>query len=115
MMTQNSPLLSYGVVLLSVILALAVSLLFSFFTQPTPLALFYMAVIVSAWYGGLKPGLVATALSTLAINYFLPPYNSLSIVNPGNLLRLGVFVMVALLIGTGLLREDRSKTSLSQE
>ncbi|MDX2240358.1 MAG: PAS domain S-box protein [Leptolyngbyaceae cyanobacterium bins.302] len=98
MIVRNSPLLSYGVALLSVAVALAVSLLLSSFIHPTPLALFYMAVMVSAWYGGMKPGLVTTVLSTLAINYFLPPYNSLSIINPGNLLRLGVFVSVALLI-----------------
>ncbi|MBD3886989.1 PAS domain S-box protein [Phormidium tenue FACHB-886] len=98
MMAGNSPLLSYGVALLSVALALAVSLLLSSFIQPTPLALFYMAVMLSAWYGGLKPGLVATVLSTLAINYFIPPYNSLSIANPGNLVRLGASVIIALLI-----------------
>jgi K+-sensing histidine kinase KdpD len=34
------------------------------------LPLFYAAVTVSAWYGGMKPGLLATILSTLVINYF---------------------------------------------
>jgi PAS domain S-box-containing protein len=71
-----------------------------------------MAVIVSAWYGGLKPGLVATVLSTLAINYFISPYNALGIVNPGNLLRLGVFVIVALLI-SGL--DQARRVALRQE
>ncbi|MBD1995923.1 PAS domain S-box protein [Leptolyngbya sp. FACHB-541] len=112
MMTTNSPLLSYGVAWLSVALASAVSLLLGSLTQPTPLALFYMAVIVSAWYGGLKPGLVATVLSTLAINYFISPYNALGIVNPGNLLRLGVFVIIALLI-SGL--DQARQAALRQE
>lgn len=111
-MTRNSPLLSYGVALLNVALALAVSLLLGSLTQPTPLALFYVAVMVSAWYGGLKPGLVATVLSTLVISYFIPPYNSLSIINPGNLLRLGVFVIAALLI-SGL--NQARRTALRRE
>jgi PAS domain S-box-containing protein len=35
-----------------------------------PLYLFLFAVIAAAWYGGLKPGLLATALCTLAGMYF---------------------------------------------
>jgi PAS domain S-box-containing protein len=111
-MTRNSPLLSYGVALLNVALALAVSLLLGSLTQPTPLALFYVAVMVSAWYGGLRPGLVATLLSTLVISYFIPPYNSLSIIHLGNVLRLGVFVLAALLI-SGL--NQARRTALRQE
>jgi PAS domain S-box-containing protein len=100
MMTRNrnSPLLSYGLALLNVALTSVVSLWLGSWIKPTPLALFYVAVMVSAWYGGLKPGLVATVLSALAINYFIPPYNALGIVDPGDLLRLGVFVIIALLI-----------------
>ena len=111
-MTRNSPLLSYGVALLNVALALAVSLLLSSLIQPTPLALFYVAVMVSAWYGGLRPGLVATLLSTLVISYFIPPYNLLSIIHVGNVLRLGVFVLAALLI-SGL--NQARRTALRQE
>jgi signal transduction histidine kinase len=35
------------------------------------LFIFAAAVVVSAWFGGLRPGLFATLLSVLAINYFL--------------------------------------------
>ena len=97
-MTRNLPLLSYSVALLSVALAFVCSLLLGSFTQPTPLALFYVAVMISAWYGGLAPGLVTTVLSTLVINYLISPYNALSLLNPGNLLRLSVFIVAALLI-----------------
>nr|WP_194054362.1 PAS domain S-box protein [Nodosilinea sp. LEGE 06152] len=97
-MTRNSPLLSYGLVLLNVTLTSVISLWLGSWIKPTPLALFYVAVMVSAWYGGLKPGLVATVLSALAINYFIPPYNALGIVDSGDLLHLGVFVIIALLI-----------------
>ncbi|MBD1808744.1 PAS domain-containing protein [Microcoleus sp. FACHB-SPT15] len=63
--------------------------------KPTPTPLFFAAVMISASWGGLGSGLFATALSTLAINYFaLPPYNALN-VHVDDLLRLSVFGLVA--------------------
>lgn len=61
-------------------------------------ALFFGAVMFSAWYGGLGPGLVATLLSTLGIAYFLmPPYYTLRI-SIEDVTRLALFVLVALVI-----------------
>ena len=68
----RSPVRRYGVAVASVALALLLSL-----WAPTPLlekhhsALFFIAVIVSTLYGGLGPGLVAIALATGGIEYFL--------------------------------------------
>lgn len=94
-------LLHYGVALLSVALAVGTNLLLSSYLAPTLTPPFFAAVMVSTWYGGLGPGLLATALSTLAINYFLvEPLYSLNIPNLGTLARLGVFVMAAILINS---------------
>ncbi|MBW4621154.1 MAG: PAS domain S-box protein [Cyanosarcina radialis HA8281-LM2] len=106
--TGSDRLLAYGVALLAVALAIGISLWLSPAIEPTPTSLFFIAVTVSAWYGGLRPGLVATILSTLAINYyFIDPYYSLKIAEPGSLLRLGTFVVAAVLIG-GLNESHRS-------
>jgi two-component system CheB/CheR fusion protein len=44
---------------------------------------FVIAVTLSAWYGGLKPGLLATLLgSVFAIYFFVPPHYSLNIADP---------------------------------
>lgn len=84
----------YGTALLSVALALGTNLLFHAYLEPTPTSLFFVAVMVSAWYGGLGPGLLATLLSTLAINYFyVEPTYSFSINNWSYVVRSGVFVM----------------------
>jgi PAS domain S-box-containing protein len=94
-------LLHYGVALLSVALALGGNLLFSPYLDPTPTPLFFAAVMLSAWYGGLGPGLLATALSTLAIHYFLvEPVYSFSISNLATLAGLSVFIMTAILINS---------------
>jgi signal transduction histidine kinase/CheY-like chemotaxis protein len=66
--------LRYGAAVLSVIVAAAVTfaLLRPVFSR-NPFPLFYAAVIVAAWYGGIGAGLVATGLSVWAIDYlFLP-------------------------------------------
>ncbi len=97
--TTSAQLLPYGVALLSTTLALGISLPLEPWIKPTPISPFFAALMVSAWYGGLGPGLVATVLSTLAINYcFVPPYYAWKFTEPGNIIRLSVFVMAALLI-----------------
>jgi signal transduction histidine kinase len=67
----NLNLKRYGLALGSVLAAFAVR----FILEPTlgpvaPLVLFTFAVTVSAWYGGLGPGLVATLASGILGDYF---------------------------------------------
>lgn len=97
----RTEVLKYGVALLSVALALGFNLLCSPYLDSTRTPLFFAAVMVSSWYGGLTSGLLATALSVLAIDYFLvEPIHSLSSPNLANLARLSVFVMAAILINS---------------
>src|SRR5215208_5249956 len=70
-------LLRYGIAVASVTLVLGLRLLLdSLFLQDTLLLLIFGAtslsasVMVSAWYGGLGPGLLATALAAGIIDYF---------------------------------------------
>ena len=99
--TWTTQLLQYGVAIVSVALAVASNFFFSPYLAPTLTPPFFAAVMISAWYGGLGPGLLATLLSTLAINYFLvEPIYSLNIPSIGTLARLSVFVMAALLINS---------------
>jgi PAS domain S-box-containing protein len=92
-------LLHYGVASLSVALALRTTLLLNPYLTPMPAALFFAAVMVSAWYGGLGPGLLATVLSSLAVNYFFfEPLHSLNITNLNLIVPLIVFILTAGLI-----------------
>jgi signal transduction histidine kinase/CheY-like chemotaxis protein len=57
--------------------------------------LFFAAVVVASWSGGLRPGLLATALSALVVEaVFFPPLYGL---DAGSLVRVFAFVVVALL------------------
>src|SRR5918994_6566518 len=72
--------LRYGVAVLAARAALGIKLLLDPLTvQDTPFLLVFGAIIVSAWYGGLGPGLIATGLSVLATDFFfLYPRGSFS-------------------------------------
>ncbi|RUT00868.1 hypothetical protein DSM106972_072770 [Dulcicalothrix desertica PCC 7102] len=60
--------------------------------------LFFAAVMVSSWYGGFKPGLLATILSTFVCAYFYLPLISTLAVHNNALVGLVQFVLVSLLI-----------------
>jgi PAS domain S-box-containing protein len=67
----RSPLLRYGLAVLSVFLALGGSLLlerFQFRNVADPLFLF--AIAIAAWYAGIGPAILAVVLSGLADTYF---------------------------------------------
>jgi PAS domain S-box-containing protein len=55
------------------------------------------AVLVSAWYGGLIAGLVATLVSLIGVNLLLvPPVHAFGAVATGDTIRLAFFVLIAL-------------------
>src|SRR5258706_3029927 len=60
---------------LSVAGAVILSRVLDYYWQSTPFtSLFICAVMISAWFGGFGPGLLAVTLSLLAFDYyFLPP------------------------------------------
>src|SRR6266478_5373922 len=65
----RAPVLRYGVAVLSIILALIPALLLSDVVE-SRLVVFAVAVMVSAWYGGWRPGLVATSFALTVSAYF---------------------------------------------
>src|ERR671921_2449005 len=79
-MKHTSPLLRYGVAVLAVGMAFLVKLLLDpLIVQETPFLLIFGAIMISAWYGGLGPGLLATVAAGLSTDYFfLQPASSFS-------------------------------------
>ncbi len=107
---QKRRLLHYSVAVLSVALALGLTLLLlAPWLYPTVTPLFFVAVMVSAWVGGWEAGLLAALLSTLAVSYFfIQPLYSWQVVNVGSIVRLGMFAIAAGLIHG--LNQSRHKT-----
>ena len=100
--TARSLLLRYGLSVLSSGLALWLTLLLSNpSTEPKTFLLFLAAVMLSSWYGGLGPGLLATFIAALTgAYYFLPPSFTRIAYDLRSSIRLSEFVIVALLISS---------------
>jgi PAS domain S-box-containing protein len=91
----------YVVVIITVTSSLLLTLLLQPYLKLTIFSMFFAAVAVSAWYGGIIPGFLATALSCLAIGYFfLEPMHSPLVYGVENILQLSVFVLVTTLISS---------------
>jgi len=70
----------YGIALFLVALAFVTTLLVQRFFPYPFLFLFFAAVMASAWFGEIGPGLFAVVISTLAVDYFfVPPLYSFAI------------------------------------
>jgi PAS domain S-box-containing protein len=84
----------YGVAILAPAIALLIKLLLnSLIEYESPFLLFFAATVVSARYGGIKAGVLASVLATLASNYFFfSPKYSLDHNFEQNL-QLGIFLL----------------------
>lgn len=74
------------------LVALALQWIFWSAIQPYVWFLFYPAVFLSSWVGGLRGGLAATLLSTLLVWYvFIPPPFSFALERPISALSMALF------------------------
>jgi PAS domain S-box-containing protein len=75
----DRPIAGSGLAIVAVAAAFATTYLTWPMLRPTPWAFFFPAVMASAWLGGLRPALLATALSAALGNiFFIEPYGVLA-------------------------------------
>ncbi|BAZ68635.1 multi-sensor hybrid histidine kinase [Fischerella sp. NIES-4106] len=106
----------YCVPILTVLLALLLTQLLQLLHKLSAYPLFFAAVMISSWYGGLELGLLATLLSALACAYFfLIPVYSLSVIG-FNIVGLAQFVLVSLLISilNQMLRSAQRQANINE-
>jgi len=80
--------------------------------------LYLLLVVLVAAVSGVRPALVAAALSFLAWNFFfLPPYGTFHVADPKDWLSLLVFLAVGVLMGwqTGRLREREAQARAREQ
>jgi PAS domain S-box-containing protein len=113
---SSSVYLRYGVAVVAVGLVLLLKLVLNpLIVQQSPFLLISGAVIVAAWFGGLGPGILATALGALAADYFfLEPVGSFALLGVG-FLPFTLFVLQGLLISflVEALRSARERAETS--
>ena len=105
----------YGAAVTAVFLALLLTQACPPVRSESPTALFFAAVMISSWYAGLGPGLLATALSVGLIDYLIMPPAFSIILRPGDVVRITVFVLVALLISSLNLARRRLEADLRRK
>lgn len=108
MYNRYSPFLRYGFALLATAAALVLTLLLEPLRGRTPFPFFFAAVTLTSWYGGLGPGLLATGLSAFITNHFFFSNTDLFTIGLENIVRVGAFVLVAILISS---MQDISRAS----
>lgn len=99
MISRRFPrLVAYSIAILLVPLAIALTFLHIHWLGQPGFAFFYLAVCLSTWYGGHRPGLVTVGLSLLAANYFLIPHSDSWIPSVRDAFRLAIYLAVMMLI-----------------
>jgi PAS domain S-box-containing protein len=117
----RAPILRYGVAVLSTTLALIAVLLLPNVAE-SRFAVFAVAVMISAWYGGWKPGLVATSFALTVSAYFSFSGEQTPEQFRSTMVRLTLFIVLSILIcwfnaalrsaQEGLRRSERNFRSL---
>lgn len=111
----RSARLSYGVAILSSAVAIGVRMLLTpFINAQFPFTTIYFAVIVTAWFGGLYPALLASLLGYLGISYFLISSNHSGALNGFyDFIGTGVYFFISL--STALFSEAQHKAQARAE
>ena len=96
---RRSPLLRWGFALVLAAAAIAIRVALGPSFRLTFL-MFFPAIAAAAWFGGLGPGLLVTALSTATALYYFAPEGTFAIAHAGDALALIVFASIGTMITT---------------
>ncbi len=102
----------YALSVLLVALSTSVTLLLRDYTFRTPL--FLPAILLSTWFGGTGPGVLAVLLSTLSINFFLLEPRFAFAFSFRDFVHLVVFLFTALLISSWSAGRRRAEGALKR-
>lgn len=102
----------YGFAVVTVAVALVITRSLQTYTDITPL--FYAAIVLTAWFGGMGPGLLAVVLAEFSIDYyFVEPLYTLGL-GPKSFSFLVVFGFLAVLTSWMSSRRRRAEEGLRQ-
>jgi len=109
---RAGPLIRYTVAVISVALTLMLTDGLRETFQGTPNSLFFCAIILSGWYGGLGPGIFASILSALAIKLFISPPPFVQTFPLGDTPRFAIFLVAGVFISWVCERQRQDESAL---
>ena len=108
------PLLRYTIAIAGVAVALGLASLIPSSADPSHFSLFFIAIMLVSWYGGLGAGSLATILSAISLDFFfISPQHSIHL-DWRALLRLGVFITIAVVTSYLTTARKRAEQALRQ-
>ena len=113
---EYGPLVRYLSPLALVVVAALLTMMFESQLQRTIYLLFWPAVIISAWFGGIGPSFFASLMSVTMVDYlFVTPRFSLTLQDPNDLFTFVVFIFTGLVVSTltGRLRLERTRAAIA--
>ena len=99
--TERSLLRRYGVAVIAITFATVVGmLLHPAIGEALPITLYFAAIMVAAWYGGLGPSLLALFSGAILTSYlFAEPHGSLLVHSVEHQITLGLYILTGLVVG----------------
>jgi signal transduction histidine kinase len=95
LLRERPAVLRYAMAVATVGIALSLAFLLPWGADPSHFTLFFLAVMLSAWYGGYGAGFIATIFSAFSLDYFfITPVHAIDL-DWRAFLRLAVFLIVA--------------------
>lgn len=108
----NSVVTRYVVAILISTTCFILSMILNHLLDRSMFQLALVAVVLSAWYGGLGPGLLSAFLEGIGTAYFiLTPQYSIAVSSQADFLQLSVFVLISVMMS--LLSEARQQAEAS--
>ena len=98
LLSESSTLVRYLAAVAASIVAALLTYVFWSQISPSVSLIFFVAVLFSSWYGGLRPGLLCAVFSTTVCNLFLALPHSQPRLEADDLLRLTVFMLAAVFV-----------------
>ena len=96
LITQPRPVsLRYLAAVLSVIAALMFTLSARSLFATTAYSLFLAAVMLTSWYGGLTPGLLAILFSLLALDRYFMSAERVGVISRDKFIHMSIFLLAA--------------------
>lgn len=97
--TRPSALAGFGVAIVATLATIALKvLLYSVWDVSLPFFLAFLGVIISAWYGGLGPGLFSTIITTLYVQFLFLSNFSLIPTSGSNALQLATLAVQGIIL-----------------
>src|SRR6266550_2591190 len=114
MLIKDRPaVIRYAVAVVLPCLALGLAKLIPARADPSHFSLFFIAVMLGSWYGGLGAGLTSTVLSALVLEYFFISKHFIPLAWHA-LLRVGVFTAIAVLTSYLTTARKRAEQALRE-